>query len=473
MTFFAFGLNHESAPMKLREAFALTEQAKRQLYAELNLSQEAELVLLSTCNRTEAYLFGEPDDIEAVREALCREAGRSWPEADFVLEDEEAVRHVLEVTCGLRSLVVGETQILAQVKSAYRLAVEAQRVETVLHRLLHTAFRTAKRVVHETALTSGAASVSSAAVAMARGFLARRFARGLNGRRVLLLGTGRMGELALKALQSYDLKALEVTNRTAERASKAVARGAQLVEWADRYEAVRRVDLVIVATGAEEPVLEADPLTAKPMEDPTLFIDIAVPRNVATAVAKVSGCTVYDLDTLNEQLVRVEKRRRSAVPAAGEIVEEELSEYVSWFFHQQALQPAIHVLRDTFDSIRRQEIKRHEHRFSEADQAELHRITESIMQKLLAVPIVRLKNTDPESIDFVRGIRLLNRLFSRPGCDETEEPRRGNPHLEEAGSDEELDAETIREHLALYQSLRTPAGYEKSGSYKSPEDITG
>ena len=443
--------------MQVREAFALTDQAKHRMHAELDLTEEAELILLSTCNRTEAYVFGEQEDVDTVQRALCEEAGRSWPDEGFVLEDEKAVQHVLEVTCGLRSLVVGETQILAQVKSAYRLAVEEKRVGTVLHRLLHTAFRTAKRVIRETALTSGAASISSAAVAMARTFFSSHYVHGLNGRRVLLVGTGRMGELAVKALQSYDLEALEVTNRTAERADLlASSRPVHPVPWGERYEAVGRADLVIVATGAEEPVIEADSLPAQP-DGSTLVIDIAVPRNVATAVAKVPGYTVFDLDTLNEQLVRVEGQRRAAIPAAQMIVKEELSEYVSWFFHQQALQPAIHALRDTFDSIRRQEIERHEHRFSEADQDELHQITESIMQKLLAVPIVRLKSTDPESIDFVRGIKLLNKLFSRPGCEEdASAPVEDSKRDEHVLGERSLDAETLRKHLALYQSLRTP-----------------
>lgn len=447
MTFYAFGLNHETAPVGVREAFALNTEAKRRIYRALDLSDEAEVILLSTCNRTEAYLFGEEADVTETQRVLAREVGTTWPEdSTFLLEDEAAVQHVLAVPSGLRSLVLGETQILGQVKDAYRLAARENTVEAVLHRLMHAAFRTAKRVVRETALSSGAASVSSAAVAMARSFFRHHDAPTLNGRSVLLVGTGRMGVLALKSLTNYDLGQLEVTNRTRAHAQPvAAAHDAQLVDWSDRYEAVGRADLVIVATGSDEPVIVPDLL---PDADGagTLLIDIAVPRNVAPTVDEERGYTVYDLDTLNERIVQAEAERRAAVPEAERIVEEEMSEYVSWFFHQQALQPAIHALRSTFDSIRRQEIERHEHRFSEVDREELDRITQSILQKLLAVPIVRLKSTDPESIDFVRGIRLLNTLFSRPGCEDEE-----NVSLSEGL--EELDPEKLREHLDLYQAL--------------------
>ncbi|HMB91521.1 MAG TPA: hypothetical protein VKP65_11785, partial [Rhodothermales bacterium] len=126
---------------------------------------------------------------------------------------------------------------------------------------------------------------------------------------------------------------------------------------------------------------------------------------------------------LNENLVQVEAVRRSQVPAAQALCREALTEYVSWFFHQQALQPAIHAIRETFETIRLQEIERHHHRLSDLDRAELDRLTTSIIQKLLAVPVVRLKNVNPDSIDFTRGIQLLEALFSRPDCEE-ETPER-------------------------------------------------
>ena len=453
MTFYAFGFNHETAPVGVREVFALDREQQSQLYGRLELSEEAEVILLSTCNRTEVYLFGTPADVEHVREALSEQSGHPWPEKQsFLHEDEAAVRHVLQVTCGLRSLIIGDDQILSQVKEAYRLAVEDDSVITILHRLMHTAFRAAKSVARETSLAEGAASVSSAAVATAREFYAP--GDGMQGARVVLLGAGRMGVLALEALKDDELQSLTVINRTSERAAEVAGRfGADVADWDERYAAVASSDLTIVATGADAPVINAKDLAAAIREtgrggrQETLLIDIAVPRNVAPDVETLPHVNVCDLDQLNSTLVEVEEMRRSAIPAAETIVEDELSEFVTWYFHQQALQPAIHAVRDTFNAIRLEEIERHHHRFSEADRAELDRLTRSILQKVLAVPIVRLKEVDPESIDFVRGIKLLRSLFSRPGC-EDDSARAAEESGDERSPEELLDHLRKRIHSA-------------------------
>lgn len=431
MTFYAFGINFETAPVDVRGAFALRDECLRGIYRHESLPSASEFVLLSTCNRTEGYLYGSEADVNKLKALLAGGAGRAWPEAKaFMYRDEDAVRHLLHVTSGLRSMVPGDAQILAQVKDAYRIAVEEDRVGTILHRLIHSAFRAAKRVASETDLSSGAASIPSAAVAMARSYFESQGRPGLDGCRALLVGTGQMGRLALQALSRYELTSLAVTNRSREKAEMAAEiAGADVVDWDARYEAVAASDVVIVATGASEPVLGANRLPAKGVNGhTTVLVDIAVPRNVDAAAGKLPGYTVLELDAIQSWTQEVERSRRAEIPLAEEICEETLAEFVSWMFHQQALQPAIQAIRDTFDSIRLQEIERHQHRFEGADYETLDRLTRSIMQKLLAVPIVRLKSTDPESIDFVRGVKLLQHLFSRPGCEE--EPR-STPALSE------------------------------------------
>jgi glutamyl-tRNA reductase len=467
MTFFAFGLNHETASVGVTEAFALDETAQRILYAELDLDSSAEVILLSTCNRTEAYLYGTLEDVERVQQALAAEAGQDWPEEEaFFCRDEAAVRHVLEVTSGLRSMVLGDAQILAQVKEAYRRAVDADAVNTLLHRLMHTAFRAAKRVASETAISSGAASVSSAAVAMARDHFSDVVGGSLEGADVLLVGAGKMGRLALQAMQSYTPRTIRVTNRSPERAQEvAKANGADVVSWDERHRAASTADVVIVATGAPDPVLQAEALPSRPDHRvAALLIDISMPRNIDPAVDAEYGYKVMDLDALRAWTNRVEAQRSAEVPDARAICDDLLGDFVTWVFHQQALQPAIQAIRDTFDEIRTQEIDRHAHRFSELDRDELEQITQSIMQKLLAVPIVRLKNVDPESIDFVRGIELLRALFERPGCEDesasqqngtdasTKQPRlsdvpEGCPFDETEGVDRSDDEEFLRRIL--------------------------
>ena len=248
MTFHAFGLNHETAPVAVREAFALDEAAQRRLYGLLRLSPSAEVILLSTCNRTEVYLFGYESDVVSVQATLSASAGTPWPAAHaFDLEDEAAVLHVLRVTSGLRSQVLGDEQILAQMKGAYRVAVDEERIGSVLHRLMHTAFRTAKRVRTETGLSEGAASISGLAVRAARLHFEQQ-GTSLAGRRVLLLGTGEMGLVALKTLASEGA-VLTVANRSRDRAEAAAdAVRADVLDWADRHVAAAAADLVLVAS---------------------------------------------------------------------------------------------------------------------------------------------------------------------------------------------------------------------------------
>lgn len=420
MTFYALGLNHERAAVTLRERFALDEAGLRRLLSGLELSQRAELVILSTCNRTESYLYGIPADAAAVQAALSRHAGVEWPEyASFIVQDEEAVRHIFQVTSGLRSLALGDGQIFSQVKEAYRVAVEERRVGTVLHRLMHSAFQTAKRIINETALTSGFASVPRLAVATARRHFERCGLGGIHGRHVLIIGAGSMARLALSAVNEYEPASVSVANRTAERARVlADAAGATLVDWQDRHEAVARAEMTIVATAAREPVLQADLLPVRHTGQDALLLDISMPRNIDPAADSLTGYTVLDLDRLDQLGAPGEPGRQEAVPAAEQICDEALSEFVSWMFHQQALQPAIQAIRETFERVRRQEVERHHHRFSQVDREELDRITGSIIQKLLAVPVVRLKSVDPDSVDFVHGIRLLHALFSRGDCED-------------------------------------------------------
>ena len=430
MTFHAFGLNHETAPVQVRERFALDRDAARHLYAHLYAADVRDLVILSTCNRTEVYLFGTEQDAAAVQSALGLQARRSWPEdRSFHHRDEAAIQHTLQVACGLKSLVLGDAQILSQTKDAYRLADDEGCVGTVMHRLMHTAFRAAKRAINETALTNGAATVSGIAVAAARAHFETSGGSGLQGRRALVVGAGQMGRLALQALtKEKSLAGLAVTNRSERRAQVAADLiRADVVAWESRYEAIRDADVVVVATSAEEPVLRAEALLPRPPgKADVLLVDIAVPRNIDRAVDALPGYTVIDLDRLNAKLVQVEAVRSQEVPKAEAICDELLGDFTTWFFHQQALQPTIHAIRATFDDIRLQEIERHRHRFAEGNEKELDRLTRSIMQKLLAVPVVRLKDVDPESVDFVRGIKLLHSLFARPACEDLPEDHRAS-----------------------------------------------
>ncbi len=478
MTFYALGLNHEHASVEQTDEFALDEEAQRAVYEELILCEEAEVVLLSTCNRTEAYLYGRAADADRVEAALSRAAGQPWPEeAAFRRKDEAAVRHVLQVTAGLKSMVLGDQQILAQVKSAYRRADEAGQVHSLMHRLMHTAFRAAKQVSTETDLSQGAASVSTAAVEMARQYFSEEIPpRLLSELHVLLVGAGKMGQLALEALREDAPASIAVTNRSPERARRvAEAHEGRVVAWENRHQALAKCDLAIVATGAPDPVIHSEQLPSG-RDSATLVVDIARPRNVDPSVAHRSNVDVHDLDDLQTWTEKVRDRRSAAVPDAEAICEDLLSDFVTWVFHQQALQPAIQAIRETFDSIRQQEVDRHAHR-TDMDREEVDELTKSIMQKLLAVPIVRLKNVDPDSIDFVQGIKLLHALFSPNGD--------GGRTLRDAPSDEQPslseapsrcpylthDPDTSSESESLDQALQMNEADQADDAHAAPSRV--
>ncbi len=422
MKFYAFGVNHLQAPVEVREAFALGEEGTRALHRSTELTPGSELILLSTCNRTEAYLYGSSADVETVTRALCSVAERRWPDdMAFSVQDEDAVRHILEVAAGLKSLILGDGQIFSQLKEAYRIAVEEERVGTTMHRLMHTAFRLAKRIVNETDLSTGAASVPYVAVDAARRSMESADDRPVRDMRALVVGCGKMARLSLEALRQSGSSRLALTNRSEERGREVAARAdAEFVMWSERHASAIQHDVVIVATSAEAPVLVAADLPEAEAHR-TTFVDISIPRNVDPKIADI-GYTVIGLDELNVWLSETESIRRTAVPQAQRIVLEMLGEFVSWVFHHQALQPVIQTIADTFETIRANEVERHHQRLSDFDRDELDRLTQSIIQKILAVPVVRLKGVEPESIDFVRGIRLLHALFRRGECEEN------NPH---------------------------------------------
>lgn len=418
MLFYSFGINHHQARVELRDKFAFNEQACRSFYRSIILSSGAEYILLSTCNRLECYLYGSEEDVITIQNAFSQAAGTAWPqEESFLSKDEDAVMHILEVAGGIDSMVIGDAQILGQIKNAYRLAVEEEAVHSVLHRLMHAAFGAAKRIVNETHLAAGPSSVAGTAAAVATKHLT---SPGVKNNRILILGAGEMGRLVVDALSRVPCLDIAVTNRGQGRldAIQEEYPGISTRSWRERYDAIQAADVTIATTSASQYVVASNVLKDRAQEAPHLFIDISMPRNVDPEIDTLGGYRVFNLDALQGEMEKVIVLRQADVPPARAICEEMMADFVSWVFHHQAMQPAIHAIQQTFETIRRQEIERNHHRFSQADAHELDRLTKSIMQKVLAVPVVRLKNVGPQHIDYVNGIKLLQTLFAKDACEE-------------------------------------------------------
>ncbi|HEY0416337.1 MAG TPA: glutamyl-tRNA reductase [Gaiellaceae bacterium] len=372
MTFVLVGLSHHVAPVELRERVTLDRDAAQELARSLG-----DAVCLSTCNRTEVYL-ADGDD-EAAVAALEQLAGESLDGVVYRLHDESAALHLFRVAAGLDSLVPGEGEILGQVRDAY----EAASPGPFLDRVFRHALAVGKRVRTETAIGESPASVSSAAAA-----LAVQVFGDLAGRRVLLIGAGRIGELAASNLASRGATIAYVANRTAEAARELAHRfGGEPVVLADVSSRLGEVDVVVSSTSAPELVLHASDVPPR-RHAPLFFIDIAVPRDLDPGLGGLDGCFLYDIDDLEAVVAETLSGRRAEAERAEQLVAEEAERFRSWRASLDVV-PAIASLRARAEEIRSAELAKV--RVSEEERRTLESVTAQILNKLLHLPTVRMK----------------------------------------------------------------------------------
>jgi glutamyl-tRNA reductase len=372
MTLSLVGLSHHVAPVELRERVTLDLAAAAELARSLG-----DVVCLSTCNRTELYLAGVPEE-QAV-EALEELAGEPLGGVVYRLHEDAAALHLFRVAGGLDSLVPGEGEILGQVRDAY----EAVTPGPVLDRVFRQALAVGKRVRTETAIGESPASVSSAAAA-----LAAQVFGDLRGRRVVLLGAGRIGELAASNLVSRGAEIAVVANRTVETARELAHRfGGTPVALGDVASHLGDVDVVVSSTAAPETVLRATDVPAK-RRTPLFFIDIAVPRDLDPAIAELGGCFLYDIDDLEAVVAETLEGRRAEAERAEQLVMEEADRFRAWRAALDVV-PAIASLRARAEEIRAAELAKL--RVSDDERRTLESVTAQILNKLLHLPTVRMK----------------------------------------------------------------------------------
>ena len=372
MTLALVGISHHVAPVELRERMTLSLADAAALAASLG-----DAVCLSTCNRTEIYLSGA-DEIGAVG-ALEELAGERLDGVVYRLYDDAAVLHLFRVAAGLDSLVPGEGEILGQVRAAY----EAAQIGPLLDRAFRQALGVGKRVRTETAIGESPASVSSAAAA-----LAAQVFGDLAGRRVLLIGAGRIGELAASNLSSRGAEIAFVANRTVETARELAHRfGGTALALGEVAARLGEVDVVVSSTSAPALVLQAADVPAR-RRTPLFFIDIAVPRDLDAAIARLDGCFLYDIDDLEAVVAETLAGRRAEAERAEQLVAEEAARFREWRASLDVV-PAIASLRARAEQIRAAEIAKV--RVSDAERRTLESVTAQILNKLLHLPTVRMK----------------------------------------------------------------------------------
>ncbi|CAN5636088.1 glutamyl-tRNA reductase [soil metagenome] len=417
MRLFAVGLSHRTAPVELRESVDFARGGVEAAIAGLAArGLGVETVVLSTCNRSEVYAVGDTDaTAEGIQRFFSDYHGVSQAEMVshlYVRRGADVARHLFRVAAGLDSLVVGEPQILGQVKTAYSTASDLGCTGALTNRLFHSAFNVGKRVRSETGLGEGAVSVSYAAIA-----LAKKIFGDLKGLHVLILGAGEMAKLTGTHLQAQHVAGMTIASRTLAAAEHLASQlEAQAAPWAELDRALGVADIVITATGATEPVLTRSQVEEimRPRRDrPIFLIDIALPRDVEASVGDLDQVFLYNIDDL-QTIVKENLARRSAELARAEaIIEEEVARFMTWVQSREII-PTVVALRQRFESIRRAELARLEPKLSglppEA-RARLDEITHLIVEKLLLTPTEQLKAVSDEAM-VVAYADALNRLFS-------------------------------------------------------------
>jgi glutamyl-tRNA reductase len=406
------GVSHKTAPVEVRERLAFNSDVLRSaLTALIDRQNVREAIILSTCNRVE--VMAESPDDRLIREFLC-EFHQIPPDSVskhlYSFKNADAIRHVFRVAASLDSMMVGEPQILGQVKEAYRIATDAGTVGMHLSALMNRAFAVAKKVRSETGISQSAVSVSFAAVE-----LARKIFGDLTGKTVMIIGASKMGELAAKHLKRNGVSSVLVTNRTFERAVELakVFEGAA-VPFEHFTDHMDRADIVISSTGAPHFIIGrtlAEQVIHRRKNKPMFFIDIAVPRDIDPLVNELDNAFVYDIDDLQQVIDANLKERLKEASRAEEIIDSEVQAFCLKMQSREVV-PAIVQLRDTLEKLRRDKIERNRRHFKDlSPEAAADQITKSLINKILHTPTEYLKQMahDPNGPDTAD---LIKKLFN-------------------------------------------------------------
>ena len=418
MDIHAIGISHNTAPLEIRERMWLSDDEIRAALPRLKAEKHFdECVLVSTCNRTELYGLSAgaaPDDGTLTRLLIAAKGSPDGVGGNHFTSAHagRAVQHLFRVAAGIDSMVIGDIQILAQIKDAFVMARESGTVGPVLGRLMQATLHVGKRVRTETSICEGAVSVSYAAVE-----LASKIYADLSRKSVLLVGAGETGELTLRHLQAKGIGRVAIANRTREKAEAlAAAFGGSAVEYDRIAEALRTADIVITSVTAPAYVVGPDEVhrvMRQRSNNPLFIIDIGVPRNVHPAAGKIDNVFLYDIDALSSVVDRNLEKRKGEIPKVTRIIREELAEFFRW---QNSLEigPTIQEFRQQVESIRAEEVRRNLNRFRAEDRELLELVTRRIVNKILHHPTTVLKQeaeSGGHGEEMVRRVGVLRELF--------------------------------------------------------------
>jgi glutamyl-tRNA reductase len=440
------GVSHQSAPLALRERMAYKEDGLMESLQDLTARKGvSEAVILSTCNRVEVLARVEPGHHPNLLADYLVETGKlsaaELESSSYRFEGDAAVRHVFRVASGLESMVLGEPQILGQMKTAYGLAREAGSVGPILDRLMRDALSGAKKIRTETGIARLSVSIASAAVD-----LARKIFGDLTGQSALLLGAGQMGDLVATHLVSRGVERLVVSSRTYTNAAAfAEKHNGTACNWSEFPGWLEKVDIVVTGTAASHIVLEKE-VVQKAIRArrnrPLFVIDIAVPRDVDPAVNDLNNVYLYDIDDLQTVVDKNLHERRKAAELAQKVVEEEVRSYRAWL-EALKVSPTLIVLRESMHRVGASEFERFRKKIgplNREQELQVHNLLRSVVQKLLHPPVRYLKDAARRG-DTRETVSRYQEIFDIEVRQEDESPRQekgtGPTHLLEGGREPE------------------------------------
>jgi glutamyl-tRNA reductase len=427
-TFRSISLSYKTAPLQVRDLIALNEEEARRFMLRLrDFFALTDLLVISTCNRTEVYYAFDPASTETdistdIIRLLLIEKGltdtdKYLPYFEVFATHDGAVRHLFEVCTGLHSQVVGDMQIPNQVKQSYQWSADLDMAGPFLHRLMHTIFFTNKRVAQETSFRDGAASVSYAAVELIDELMSIQVTPN-----ILIVGLGEIGTDVFRNLDARKLGNLTLINRTRSKA-EALAEGTEyrVADWAQLTEEIQRADVIISSVQRDEPLITPQFLTGLTVLTYKYFIDLSVPRSIDAAIEQFPGVLVYNIDHIQSRADEALNRRLAAVPQVEAIITQATTEFGDWS-KEMMVSPTINKLKNALEQIRRDEIARHIKHLTPDESEKIDRITKGIMQKIIKLPVLQLKAAckrgEAETL-----IDVLNDLFDLEN-QTVEEPKR-------------------------------------------------
>lgn len=389
-TFKVLGLSFKNTPLEIREKLALDETHAKRLMKFMNeFTQATDVLVLSTCNRTEVYYSCKKELTKEILQGISLIKGIDTPISEYFISYKKhsvAVERLFKVSMGLEAQVVGDLQISNQVKKAYQWSADEDMAGPFLHRLMHTIFFTNKRVVQETSFRDGAASVSYATKELIEDITSE-----IKDPRVLILGLGEIGRDVCRNLVDSKISNVTITNRTEEKAIALASEcGFKTVPFDAALEAIQDADVIVSSIAAESPFITKEVVEKLEILSFKFFIDLSVPRSIEVSIEDIPGALIYNIDNIQSKASEALEKRTAAIPQVENIIEEAIFDFNDWS-KEMVVSPTIKKLKNALEEIRKEELARYLKNADSKEAKIVDKVTKSMMQKVMKLPVLQLK----------------------------------------------------------------------------------